>query len=183
MLAEVGLPPGADVDRSSLDSAVADSGWNLQSHEVQPDRVVFYLWPRAGGTTFSFSLKARFSMKAQSSESLLYRLLQPTGTSLRASSAIRRPVVWTGGRPVCLEIPTCTKTACCRAPNVAPRCPFPHKQGTRPGNFRARTAAAIVLSMSAESEYGAETRLQGARTWSPPSGAQVQADPFSIHWS
>lgn len=77
VLAEVGLPPGADVDRSSLDSAVTDSGWDLQSYEVQPDRVVFYLWPRAGGTTFSFSLKARFPMKAQSSESVLYDYYNP----------------------------------------------------------------------------------------------------------
>jgi hypothetical protein len=44
MLAEVGLPPGADVDRASLDAAVSDSGWELQSYEIQPDRVVFYLW-------------------------------------------------------------------------------------------------------------------------------------------
>ncbi len=71
MLAEVGLPPGADVDRASLDSAVADSGWDVQSYEIQPDRVVSYLWPRAGGTTFSFWLKVRFPMKAQSSESVL----------------------------------------------------------------------------------------------------------------
>jgi A-macroglobulin receptor binding domain len=77
MLTEVGLPPGADVDGSSLDSAVADSGWGLQSYEVQPDRVVFYLWQCAGGTTFSFSLKARFPMKAQSSESLLYDYYNP----------------------------------------------------------------------------------------------------------
>ena len=77
MLAEVGLPPGADVDRSSLDSAVANSGWDLQSYELQPDRVVFYLWPRAGGTTVSFSLKARFAMKAQSSESVLYDYYNP----------------------------------------------------------------------------------------------------------
>ena len=77
MLAEVGLPPGADVDRASLDSAVADSGWDLESYEVQPGRVVFYLWPRAGGTTFSFSLKARFPMTAQSSESILYDYYNP----------------------------------------------------------------------------------------------------------
>jgi hypothetical protein len=77
MLAEVGLPPGADVDRSSLDSAVADSGWGLQSYEAQPDRVVFYLWPRAGGMSFSFSLKVRFPMKAQSSESVLYDYYNP----------------------------------------------------------------------------------------------------------
>jgi len=77
MLAEVGLPPAADVDRASLDSAVADSGWDVQSYEIQPDRVVFYLWPRAGGRTFSFSLKARFPMKAQSSESVLYDYYNP----------------------------------------------------------------------------------------------------------
>jgi len=77
MLAEVGLPPGADVDRASLDSAVSDSGWDLQSYEVQPDRVVFYLWPRAGGRTFSFALKARFPMTAQSAESILYDYYNP----------------------------------------------------------------------------------------------------------
>jgi hypothetical protein len=77
MLAEVGLPPGADVDRASLDSAVSNSGWGLQSYEVQPDRVVVYLWPRAGGTTFSFGLKVRFPMTAQSSESVLYDYYNP----------------------------------------------------------------------------------------------------------
>jgi len=77
MLAEVGLPPGADVDHASLDSAVADSGWDLQSYEVQPDRVVFYLCPDAGRTTFSFSLQARFPMTAQSSESILYDYYNP----------------------------------------------------------------------------------------------------------
>jgi len=73
----VGLPPGADVDHASLDSAVSDSGWDLQSYEVQPDRVVFYVWPRAGGTTFSFTFKPRFAMTAQSSESILYDYYNP----------------------------------------------------------------------------------------------------------
>jgi len=77
MLAEVGLPPGADVDRASLNSAVSSSGWDLQSYEVQPDRAVFYLWPRAGGTTFSFTFKPRFAMTAQSSESVLYDYYNP----------------------------------------------------------------------------------------------------------
>jgi hypothetical protein len=54
MLAEVGLPPGADVDRSSLDSAVADSGRDLQSYEVHPDRVAFYLWPVLAARRFPF---------------------------------------------------------------------------------------------------------------------------------
>src|SRR5207249_164252 len=46
---------------------------------VHADRVVFYLWPRASGTTFSFSLKARFPMTAQSSESILYDYYNPEG--------------------------------------------------------------------------------------------------------
>jgi hypothetical protein len=75
MLAEIGLPPGADVDRASLDALT--SAWDVQSYEVQPDRVVFYLWPRAGGTTFTFSLKPRFAMTAQSAESLLYDYYNP----------------------------------------------------------------------------------------------------------
>ena len=87
MLAEVGLPPGADVDRASLDSAVSTSGWDLQSYEVQPDHVVFYLWPRAGGTTFSFTFKPRFAMTAHSSESVLYDYYNPEA---RASVAPTR---------------------------------------------------------------------------------------------
>jgi hypothetical protein len=87
MLAEVGLPPGADVDRASLDSAVSTSGWDLQSYEIQLDRVVFYLWPRAGGTTLSFTFKPRFAMTAQSSESVLYDYYNPEA---RASVAPTR---------------------------------------------------------------------------------------------
>ena len=76
MLAEAGLPLGAEVDRGSLDSAVSASGWDLQSYEVRPDRVVFYMWPR-GGTTFSFTFKPRFAMTAQSSESVLNDYYNP----------------------------------------------------------------------------------------------------------
>ena len=75
MLAEIGLPPGADVDRASLDALT--TSWEVQSYEIQPDRVVFYLWPRAGGTSFSFSFKPRFAMSAQSAESLLYDYYNP----------------------------------------------------------------------------------------------------------
>ncbi len=75
MLAEIGLPPGAEVDRASLDALTTT--WDVQSYEIQPDRVVFYLWPRAGGTTFTFSLKPRFAMTAQSAESLLYDYYNP----------------------------------------------------------------------------------------------------------
>ena len=45
MLAEIGLPPGADVDRASLDSAMKNSGWAMSRYDVLPDRVVFYFGP------------------------------------------------------------------------------------------------------------------------------------------
>jgi len=77
LLAEVGLPPGADVDRSSLEQAVKNSGWEIQSYDVLPDRVVLYLWPRPGGTKFSFTFKPRFGLKALSAPSVLYDYYNP----------------------------------------------------------------------------------------------------------
>ncbi|HEV2833788.1 MAG TPA: alpha-2-macroglobulin family protein, partial [Pyrinomonadaceae bacterium] len=52
MLAEVGIPPGAEVDRSSLQAALKD--WSITQYDVLPDRIVVYLWPKAGGTSFNF---------------------------------------------------------------------------------------------------------------------------------
>jgi hypothetical protein len=77
MLAEIGLPPGADVDRSTLEQAVNNSGWDIESYDVLPDRVVLYLWPRAGGTKFSFTFKPRFGIKALSAPSILYDYYNP----------------------------------------------------------------------------------------------------------
>jgi uncharacterized protein YfaS (alpha-2-macroglobulin family) len=70
MVAEVGLPPGAEVDRESLQ----DSG---QQYEVHPDRVVFYVWPYAGGTKFGFNFKTRYRMNANTSPSTLYDYYNP----------------------------------------------------------------------------------------------------------
>lgn len=70
MVAEIGMPPGADLDRQSLQ----DSG--LQ-YEVRPDRIVFYVWPSAGGTKFGFSFKARYRMNANTSPSTLYDYYNP----------------------------------------------------------------------------------------------------------
>lgn len=64
MLAEIGLPPGAEVDRSSLES--------VDSYEVQPDRVVFYVWPSAGGAKFDFRFRLRYRCDALTGSSLLY---------------------------------------------------------------------------------------------------------------
>jgi uncharacterized protein YfaS (alpha-2-macroglobulin family) len=77
MLAEVGLPPGADVDRASLERTMTDSGWDISQYDVLPDRVIVYLWPRAGGTKFQFKFRPRFGINAQSAASVLYDYYNP----------------------------------------------------------------------------------------------------------
>jgi hypothetical protein len=77
MLAEVGLPPGAEVDRSTLEKAMIDSGWYISQYDILPDRVVLYLWPRAGGVKFSFAFKFRYGMRALSTPSILYDYYNP----------------------------------------------------------------------------------------------------------
>ncbi|HKP11185.1 MAG TPA: alpha-2-macroglobulin family protein, partial [Blastocatellia bacterium] len=77
MLAEVGLPPGADVDRASLDRAMSESGWDFSQYDVLPDRLIVYLWPQAGGTRFAFKFKPRYGLKAQTAPSVLYDYYNP----------------------------------------------------------------------------------------------------------
>jgi hypothetical protein len=75
MMAEIGLPPGADVQRDSLEAARQSSGIN--GYEVQPDRVVVYLWPNAGGTHFSFRFRLRYRMEALTTPSVIYDYYNP----------------------------------------------------------------------------------------------------------
>ncbi len=84
MLAEIGLPPGADVDRDSLESAVRNSGSGINQYDVLPDRVVVYLWPQSNGTKFSFKFKLRYGIKAQSAPSLLYDYYNPEAKAVIA---------------------------------------------------------------------------------------------------
>ena len=77
MLGEVGLPPGAEVDRASLE---AGGG----SYEVQPDRVVFYIWPSAGGSSFSFDFRLRYRMESLSAPSGLYDYYNPEAAAVVA---------------------------------------------------------------------------------------------------
>jgi hypothetical protein len=80
MLAEIGLPPGVDVDRASLDAALESYGSGR--YDVLPDRIVFYLWPKAGGTEFTFSFRPRFRMEANTTPSLLYDYYNPEARSV-----------------------------------------------------------------------------------------------------
>jgi A-macroglobulin complement component/alpha-2-macroglobulin family protein/MG2 domain-containing protein/carboxypeptidase family protein/A-macroglobulin receptor len=82
MLAEIGLPPGAEVDRDSLDKAMTDSNWEINQFDVLPDRVIVYLWPRAGGTTFSFAFATRFGINAETAPSVLYDYYNPDAQAI-----------------------------------------------------------------------------------------------------
>ena len=84
MLAEVGLPPGADVDRASLERAVAESNWTLNGYDVLPDRLVVYLWPRSGGARFQFKFRPRYGLKALTAPSQLYDYYNPEARTVVA---------------------------------------------------------------------------------------------------
>jgi hypothetical protein len=77
LLAEVGLPPDVEVDRSSLEQALHATGAHLYRYDVLPDRVVLYLWPDQKGSSLRFSFHARFAMQAKSAPSLLYDYYNP----------------------------------------------------------------------------------------------------------
>jgi hypothetical protein len=82
LLAEIGLPPGAEVDRASLEAAMEGAGWQIDQYDVLPDRLIVYLWPRAGGTKFSFAFKLRYGIVALSAPSVLYDYYNPEARAL-----------------------------------------------------------------------------------------------------
>ncbi|HXI61993.1 MAG TPA: hypothetical protein VNF70_04755, partial [Pyrinomonadaceae bacterium] len=84
MLAEIGLPPGADVDRASLDAAMKGSDWSISQYDILPDRLIVYLWPRAGGTKFDFTFRPRFGLRAKTAASLVYDYYNPEARALVA---------------------------------------------------------------------------------------------------
>ena len=77
LLARIGLPPGSEVDRGTLAAAMADPKSSVDSYEVAPDSVTFYVWPRAADSVFSFVFRPRFAADAKSAESALYDYYNP----------------------------------------------------------------------------------------------------------
>jgi alpha-2-macroglobulin-like protein len=76
MLAEVGLPPGAEVDRSSL-ARLLDEG-TISRYELQPDRIVFYLWSaQAAGSHFTFRFTPRYTIHAKAAPATLSDYYNP----------------------------------------------------------------------------------------------------------
>jgi hypothetical protein len=84
LLGEIGLPPGADVDRASLELALKNSGYYLSRYDVLPDRLIIYLWPRADGTKFEFKFRPRFGLTAQTAPSVLYDYYNPEARTVVA---------------------------------------------------------------------------------------------------
>jgi uncharacterized protein YfaS (alpha-2-macroglobulin family) len=76
LLAEVGLPSGADVDRASL-ARLLDS-WTVSRYELQTDRIVFYLrsW-RPEGERFSFRFTPRYAIHAKAAPASLFDYYNP----------------------------------------------------------------------------------------------------------
>lgn len=76
MLAEVGLPPGADVDRASLTRLLEN--WTISRYELQPDRIVFYLWSSsAEGSHFNFRFTPRYAIHAKAAPATLSDYYNP----------------------------------------------------------------------------------------------------------
>lgn len=71
VLAEIGLPPGADVDRASLEKALQTER-KISRYDILPDRVVVYLWASPNAVQFNFKFKPRFGLNAQTAPSLVY---------------------------------------------------------------------------------------------------------------
>ena len=71
LLAEIGIPPGADVSRESLEEALKND-WSLSRYDILPDRIIFYMWSKAGGTKINFKFKPRYGMKALTPASIVY---------------------------------------------------------------------------------------------------------------
>ena len=86
MLAEIGLPPGADIDRAWLTRAMRESNWGLDRYDVLPDKLVAYLWPRAGKTQFQFKFKPRFGIYAKTAPSAIYDYYNPEARAVVAPS-------------------------------------------------------------------------------------------------
>ena len=76
LLAEIGIPPGADVSRESLQQAM-ETDWSVSRYDILPDKIVVYMWAKSGGTKFSFKFKPRYGINAQTPASIVYDYYNP----------------------------------------------------------------------------------------------------------
>ncbi len=75
VLSEIGLPPGADVDRSALEFAKAKG--EFSRYDILPDKVLVYSWNASGTLSFTFKFKLRYGINAQTAPSIAYDYYNP----------------------------------------------------------------------------------------------------------
>ena len=57
---------------------------DISQYDILPDRVIVYLWPRAGGTKLDFQFRPRFALRAQTAPSLVYDYYNPEARAIAA---------------------------------------------------------------------------------------------------
>ncbi len=78
LLAEIGLPPGANVERADLERLKESLGSQFSHYDILPDRLVVYLWPSKNNSLeFSFKFRGRFAINALNTRSILYDYYNP----------------------------------------------------------------------------------------------------------
>lgn len=77
VLAEIGIPPGADVDRNSLEKAKG-----LDSYDILPDKIIVYFWSGKEKKNFAFKFKPRYGINALNSPSLVYDYYNPEAKAI-----------------------------------------------------------------------------------------------------
>ncbi len=83
LLAEIGIPPGAEVSRESLEKAM-DADQSLSRYDILPDRIVVYMWAKAGGSKLNFSFRPRYGINAQTPASIVYDYYNPEAQAIIA---------------------------------------------------------------------------------------------------
>ena len=82
LLAEIGLPPGAEVDRASLEKAKRKI--KIQPFDILPDKIVVYMWAQAGGTHINFKFRQRYAVNSQTAPSIVYDYITGSTGNCRA---------------------------------------------------------------------------------------------------
>lgn len=74
-LAEIGIPPGVDVNRNSLEKLMKDG--KINRYDILPDKVVLYYYSSLDAKNFTFKFRPRFGMNAQTPPSMVYDYYNP----------------------------------------------------------------------------------------------------------
>jgi hypothetical protein len=82
VLAEIGIPPGVDVNRNSLEKAKAEN--DLSSYDILPDKIIVYYTAHGGKKSFNFKFNLRYGINALNATSLVYDYYNPEAQAVVA---------------------------------------------------------------------------------------------------